>query len=130
MTADQLRRELATTAAPPAFLAIAIGNGATGANPMTDIRNLSLPDTLGEPAPGTLLIRLSNIDQGEHLHQALRGHCEAELVMGSNGMVVVVDVRETGSRNVLRRVDAWLTEFGVASATVEFNGRTYEMTKS
>ena len=31
---------------------------------------------------------------------------------------------------MLRRVDAWLSEFGVASAALELNGRKYEMTKS
>ena len=85
---------------------------------------------LCEPAPGTLRITLSNSDQGRHLHDALRGHCEADLVAGSNGTAVGVVVSQTGSRNVLRRVDAWLTDFSVASATLELDGRTYEMTKS
>ncbi len=87
-------------------------------------------DRLCEPSPGTLRITLSNSDQGRHLHGTLHGHCEADLVMGSDGTVIVVAVNETGSRGVLRRVDAWLSEFGVASAALELNGRKYEMTKS
>jgi hypothetical protein len=31
---------------------------------------------------------------------------------------------------VLRRVDAWLSEFGVASAALELNGQMYDLTKS
>ncbi len=88
------------------------------------------PDTLCEPEPGTLRITLSNSAQGRHLHGTLRGHCEADLVMGSDGTAVVVAVNEAGSRGVLRRVDAWLSDFGVASAALELNGRKYEMTKS
>ena len=50
---------------------------------------------------------------------------------GSDGTAVVVVFKdERESRSVLRRVDAWLSEFGVASATLEFNGRVYEMTRS
>ena len=97
---------------------------------MTVVRNLPLPSPLLEPSPGTLRITLSNSDQGRHLHTALHGYCEADLVAGSDGTAVVVVVNETGSRNVLRRVDAWLSEFGVASAALEFNGRIYEMTKT
>ena len=97
---------------------------------MTVDRNLALPDALGEPSAGTLRITLSNSDQGRHLHGVLRGYCEADLVGGSDGTAVVVLVDEIGSRNVLRRVDAWLSEFGVASAALEFNGRMYELTKS
>jgi|ERR671910_3212722 hypothetical protein len=85
---------------------------------------------LCEPSPGTLRITLNNSAQGRHLHGALRGHCEAELVAGSDGTAVGVVVSQTGSRNVLRRVDAWLTEFSVASATLQLDGRTYVMTKS
>jgi hypothetical protein len=98
---------------------------------MTFVRNLPLPVvTLCEPSPGTLRITLSNSAQGRHLHGALLGHCEADLVAGSDGTAVGVVVNENGSRNVLRRVDAWLSEFGVASAALEFNGRMYQMTKS
>jgi len=46
----------------------------------------------------------------------------------SESVAVVVSVHETGNRNVLRRIDSWLHEFGVASAALEFNGRTYQMT--
>lgn len=97
---------------------------------MTFVRNLPLPGTLCEPSPGTLRITLSNSDQARHLHGALRGYCEADLVGSSDGTAIVVVVDETGSRSVLRRVDAWLSEFGVASAALECNGRMYEMTKS
>ena len=50
--------------------------------------------------------------------------------MGSDGTAVVVAVNEAGSRGVLRRVDAWLSEFGVASAALELNGQMYDLTKS
>jgi len=97
---------------------------------MALVTYLPLADRLCEPSPGTLRITLSNSDQGRHLHGTLRGHCEADLVMGSDGTVIVVAVDETGGRGVLRRVDAWLSEFGVASAALELNGHKYEMTKS
>jgi hypothetical protein len=97
---------------------------------MTVVHNLPLPTRLLEPSPGTLRITLSNSDQGRHLHTALCGHCEADLVAGSDGTAVAVRVNETGSRNVLRRVDAWLSEFGVGSAALELNGRMYKMMKS
>ena len=80
-------------------------------------------DTLCEPSPGAPPITLSNSDQGRHLHGTLRGHCEADLVIGSDGTAIVVAINESGSRGVLRRVDAWLSEFGVASAALELNGR-------
>ena len=47
-------------------------------------------DRLCEPSPGTLRITLSNSDQGRHLHGTLRGHCEADLVIGSDGTTIVV----------------------------------------
>ena len=98
---------------------------------MTSAHNLPLPGTLCEPSPETLRITLSNSEQGRHLHGVLLGHCEADLVGGSDGTAVVVVFKdERESRSVLRRVDAWLSEFGVASATLEFNGRVYEMTRS
>ena len=97
---------------------------------MTVVRNVPLPSPLPEPPPGTLRITLSTSSQGRHLHTALRGHCEADLVAGSEGTAVAVLLDETGSRKVLRRVDAWLSEFGVPSAALELNGRMYEMTKS
>jgi hypothetical protein len=97
---------------------------------MTFVPYLPPRATLSEPPPGTLRITLSNSDQGRHLQGVLSGHCEADLVGGSDGAAVGVVVNETGSRNVLRRVDAWLSEFGVASATLELNGRRYELTKS
>src|SRR5688500_18375216 len=97
---------------------------------MTVVRSLPLPSPLLEPPPGTLRITLSNSSQGRHLQTALHGHCEAELVAGSEGTAVAVRIGETGSRNVLRRVDAWLSEFGVASAALELNGQMYDMTKS
>jgi len=93
------------------------------------VRNLPFPSPLLEPPP-TLRITLSNSGQGRHLHNALHGHCEANLVAGSDGTAVAVLLDESGSRNVLRRVDAWLSEFGVASAGLELNGRMYEITKA
>ena len=70
------------------------------------------------------------LDQGRHLHGTLRGHCEADLDIGSDGTAIVVAVNDTGSRGVLGRVDAWLSEFGVASAALERTAGKYEMTKS
>ena len=90
---------------------------------MTFVPYLPPPARLCDPSPGTLRITLSNSDQG-------RRYCEADLVAGSGGTAVGVVVNETGSRNVLRRVAAWLSEFGAASATLELDGGTYEMTRS
>jgi hypothetical protein len=96
---------------------------------MTLLRQSRLPRTLSEPtAPETLRVTLANAVQGRHLLAALRGHCEVERVPESEGVAVVISVHESGNRGVLRRVDAWLHEFNVASAALEFNGRTYEIT--
>jgi hypothetical protein len=79
----------------------------------------------------TLRITLAHSDQSRHLLDALRGHCEAELAWTSDAAPAVVVTGEgAGSRGVLRRVNAWLGEFGVDSVTLELNGRTYDMRKS
>jgi hypothetical protein len=92
---------------------------------------LHVPSTLSEPSPpGTLRITLTNPDQGRHLLAALRGHCEADHVPGSNGAALDISMSDTGNRGVLRRVDAWLREFGVDSASLELDGRTYRLTKT
>src|SRR5215210_3215633 len=97
--------------------------------PMALVRDSRLRCTLSEPsAPGTLRVTLTNAEQGRHLLGALRGHCDVDFVPESESVAVVVSVHETGNRNVLRRIDSWLHEFGVASAALEFNGRTYQMT--
>jgi len=75
-------------------------------------------------------IHLTNSAQGAHLFQALRGHCEVEMLPGSEGTAVVVSSSPAGSRAVLRRLDAWLREFGVESVSIELNGRTYELKKT
>jgi len=84
-----------------------------------------------EPLPqGKIGIHLTNSAQGAHLFQALRGHCEVEMLPGSEGTAVVVSSSPSGIRAVLRRLDAWLREFGVESISLELNGRTYELRKT
>ena len=79
---------------------------------------------------GEIRITLTNSDQGWHLCQTLRGHCEVDLLPGSGGSEVVVLCSESGSKPILRRVDAWLTEFGVETVSLALDGRTYELTRS
>ena len=79
--------------------------------------------------PGKIKIQLTNSAQGAHLFQTLRGHCEVDLLPGSEGTAVVVSGTPAGNKAVLRRLDAWLREFGVESITIELDGRTYEMKK-
>ena len=43
---------------------------------------------------------------------------------------MVVMSSESGSRPILRRIDAWLSEFGVETVSLELDGRTYEMRKT
>lgn len=86
--------------------------------------------TAGEPAPGEIRVKLSNSGQAWHLLQALRGHCEVDMFPGSEGTMVVVSGSESGSRPVLKRLDAWLSEFGVETITLELDGRSYEMKKT
>ena len=99
---------------------------------MTLDRDVRLRETRSAaPAPGAIRITLAHSDQALHLLDALRGHCEAELVWTSDGATTVVVAGDgSGNRNVLRRVDAWLTEFGVASAALELDGRTYQLTRT
>ncbi len=80
--------------------------------------------------PGKIRIQLTNSAQGAHLCQALRGHCEVDLHPGSEGTAVVISGSPPGNRAVLRRLDAWLREFGVESISIELDGRTYEMKKT
>ena len=89
-----------------------------------------VPAAARAPLPGEIRITLTNSAQGRHLHHALRGHCEVEILPGSEGAAVVVSGSEFGSRPVLRRVNAWLTEFGVDTISLELDGRTYEMKKA
>jgi hypothetical protein len=81
-------------------------------------------------AAGEIRIKLTNSAQGWHLCQALRGHCEVDLLPGSEGTEVVVVGSGSGSRPILRRLDAWLTEFGVEAISLELDGRAYEMRKT
>lgn len=84
-----------------------------------------------EPAPpGEIRIRLTNSAQGSHLLQTLRGHCEVDLLSGSEGRAVVVTGSSSGSRPILRRLDAWLREFGVETVSIEMQGRTYKMERT
>jgi hypothetical protein len=90
-----------------------------------------IPTAPSEPSPpGTLRITLTNPDQGRHLLATLRGHCEADHVAGTDGAALDIFMSGSGNRGVLRRVDAWLREFGVDSASLELDGRTYLLTKS
>ena len=79
-----------------------------------------------EPSPGEIRIKLTNSAQGAHLLQTLRGHCEVDLLSGSEGTAVVVSGSPSG-RPILRRLDAWLREFGVETVSIEMQGRTYKL---
>ena len=75
-------------------------------------------------------VRLNNNDQLWHLYQALRGHCEVEMVPDSEGPVLEIPSDSgTSSAAVLRRLDGWLSEFGVDSISLELDGRPYVMSK-
>jgi hypothetical protein len=95
-------------------------------------RHVASPDDAEDtPAPGVIRIHLSNDDQGRHLFQALRGHCEVELIPGSEGTSLAISSSaDSGSRGVLRRLDAWLREFGVESVTIDLDGQTYVMRRA
>ena len=75
-------------------------------------------------------VRLNNNDQLWHLYQTLRGHCEVEMVPDSEGPVLEIP-SDSGlsSAAVLRRLDGWLSEFGVESLTLELDGRPYVLNK-
>jgi hypothetical protein len=76
-------------------------------------------------------IQLSNSDQSRHLLQALRGHCEVDMVPGEDCLVLEILERPSpGHESVLRRLDGWQCEFGVATISIELNGRDYVMTKT
>lgn len=75
-------------------------------------------------------VRLDNMDQTWHLFQALRGHCEVELASDSEGAVLEIPKSPSPSTAaVLRRLNAWLSEFGVESISLELDGRPYVMSK-
>jgi hypothetical protein len=75
-------------------------------------------------------VRLNNNDQLWHLYQALRGHCEVEMVPDSEGPVLEIpSASGSSSASVLRRLDGWLSEFGVESISIELDGRPYVMSK-
>ena len=75
-------------------------------------------------------IQLSNSDQSRHLLQALRGHCEVDMVPGEDNLVLEVEPPESGHEAVLRRLDGWQCEFGVATIAIELDGRDYVLTKT
>lgn len=75
-------------------------------------------------------VRLNNNDQRWHLYQALRGHCEVEMVPDSEGPVLEIpSTPGSSSAAVLRRLDGWLSEFGVESIALELDGRPYVLSK-
>jgi hypothetical protein len=75
-------------------------------------------------------VRLNNNDQLWHLHQALRGHCDVEMVPDSEGPVLEISSGPgSSSAAVLRRLDGWLSEFGVESISLELDGRPYVLNK-
>jgi hypothetical protein len=92
------------------------------------IKDLSVAEP--ESSPGEIRIKLTNSAQGWHLLQTLRGHCEVDLLSGSEGTAVVVSGSPSGSRPILRRLDAWLREFGVETISLEMQGRTYKMERT
>jgi hypothetical protein len=93
--------------------------------------SVSAADAEDSSATGVIRIHLSNDDQGRHLFQALRGHCEVELIPGSEGTSLAISSSaDSGSRGVLRRLDSWLREFGVESVTIELDGQTYVMRRA
>ena len=80
--------------------------------------------------PLVIRVRLNNNDQLWHLYQALRGHCEVEMVPDSEGPVLEIpSTNGSSSAAVLRRLDGWLSEFGVESISLELDGRPYVMSK-
>ena len=83
------------------------------------------------PAPGVIRIQLSNRHQGRHLFQSLRGHCEVELIPGSDEAgLAITNTPNSGTKALLRRIDAWLREFGVESVTIELNGHEHVMRRA
>lgn len=84
-----------------------------------------------QEGPFVIRVRLNNNDQLWHLYRALRGHCEVEMVPDSEGPVLEIP-SESGSSSaaVLRRLDSWLSEFGVESITLDLDGRPYVMSKA
>lgn len=76
-------------------------------------------------------IQLSNRDQAWHLHQALRGHCEVEMLPGVESCALeILEAPASDHGSVLRRLDAWQREFGVDSIAIELRGRDYVMSKT
>jgi hypothetical protein len=76
-------------------------------------------------------VRLNNNDQTWHLYQALRGHCEVEMVPDSEGPVLEISSSPNSTTAaILRRLDGWLSEFGVESITLDLDGRPYVMSKA
>jgi hypothetical protein len=76
-------------------------------------------------------IQLSNSDQSRHLLHALLGHCEVDMVQGEDNLVLeIAEAPSAGHQSVLRRLDDWQCEFGVARISIELNGRDYVMTKT
>lgn len=96
---------------------------------MTSLNDLLVAGR-GPSAPGEIRITLTNSAQGAHLFQTLRGHCDVDMLSGSEGTAVVVWGGSSGGRPVLRRLDAWMSEFGVETLSIELDGRTYEMRKA
>ncbi len=90
----------------------------------------SVPEYAPEASPGEMRITLTNSAQGRHLQHALSGHCEVDFLPGCEGATVVVSNLDSGNRPVLRRVNAWMTEFGVETISLQQHGRTYEMKKA
>jgi hypothetical protein len=76
-------------------------------------------------------IQLHNRDQSWHLLQALRGHCDVEMVPGADSCVLeIVEAPASDHGAVLRRLDGWQREFGVGEIAIELNGRDYVLSKS
>lgn len=74
---------------------------------------------------------MNNSDQSWHLFQALRGHCDVEMVPGEDNKVLeIVEAPASDHASVLRRLDGWQREFGVGKIAIELDGRDYVLSKS
>jgi len=101
--------------------------GGHGLSVLDHVSELAGPQLLPQ---AELRIRLNNSAQARHLCQALLGHCDVDILPDTAGTALVVNSPLAGTRPILRRLDAWLTEFGVDSISLDLNGSSYQLRKS
>ena len=54
-----------------------------------------------------------------------------DMVPGEDNLVLeIVESPSSGHESVLRRLDGWQCEFGVATIAIELDGRDYVLTKT